>query len=147
MRRTLGQPRLDVGAHRPLPRMNFADDSNQIVREGVLQKVGCGSCLQRAMDVFIAVEHRQHHDAGVAVDTPDRLDRVCSTQPLEPQIHQRHVWSKTTEQLDGLVAAGGRRDHFHVRLPVDDERDAFADDPVIVNAQNADLGVHVRLYD
>ena len=70
------EPGLDVGSNRPSAGVDFAHEADQIVGKRVLQQVGGGARGERAMDVLIALVHRQHDDAGVGVVAPDRLDGV-----------------------------------------------------------------------
>ena len=90
------------------------------------------------MDVFVALIHRQHDDAGVGVFAPDRLDGFQSAHRRQLQVHQCDVGAFALEDNDRFFASGGGADDFHVRLPGDDEPDAFANDAVIVDAEHAD---------
>ena len=121
------------------PHDGLADDANEIVRERVLQQIGGRARFERAVDVFVALIHRQHDDArGLGSSRAD--SRIASTPPIAPSCRSISVTSGLAplEQLDGFFAAGRRPDHLHVALTVDDERDAFADDAVIVDAQDPD---------
>ena len=76
IRGTLIEPGSHVGSHRMSPGVHFPHDTDQVVGEGVLQQVGRGARGQRAMNVLIALIHRQHDDARVRIVAPDLLDRV-----------------------------------------------------------------------
>jgi hypothetical protein len=45
------------------------------------------------------------------------------------------------KQVDGFLAGRRRRHHPHVGLAIDERRDAFPDDSVIVNAQDSNQPV------
>ena len=141
VRGSLREPRLDVGAPRPLARMHVAHDANQVVRERVLEQIGRRARMERPVNVLVSVEHRQHHDAGAGVRAADRFDRLGAAQAVEPQVHQRHVGLESLKEIDRFLAAGGRGDHLHVGLLVDDECDSFPDDAVIVDAEDPYLVV------
>src|SRR5262249_30203027 len=54
------------------------------------------------------------------------------------QIHQRHIRLLLAELPDGVVAGRRLRDHDHVGLSVDDRRNAFAQQRMVVNAEDPD---------
>ena len=137
LRRPFVQPGLDVGADRTPARVDLADEPDEIVRQRVLQQVGRRPGGQRAMDVFVALIHRQHDDPGVRVLAPDRLDGFESAHGRQLQIHQRDVGPFAFEERDRFFACRSRADHFHVGLAGDDESDALANDAVIVDAEHA----------
>ena len=61
--------RLHLGAHRRLETLvHLADGMDQVRERRVLEQVGGRAGLQRAEDVLVALEHRQHDDAGRRID-------------------------------------------------------------------------------
>ena len=68
----------------------------------------------------------------------DRANRLDAAHRAELQVHQRHVGPVLPVQRHRFLAGRGERDDLHVGLTVDDQRDALADDPVIVDAEHAD---------
>ena len=94
---------------------------------------------QRALDLDIPLERRQHHDAGVGKLAADRDQRVDAADVGQPKIHQRHVRTMLAEQLNRLAAGRGLGHDHHVGLAVDNRGDALAQKRMIVDAEDANL--------
>jgi hypothetical protein len=57
------------------------------------------------------------------------------------EIHQGHVWSKAIEKGDGLFPLCRDADDFHVSLSVDDQGNAFTNNSVVVDTEDANAGL------
>ena len=65
-------------------------------------------------------------------------DGLHPAHPGHLQVHQRHIRAAVAEDLQGLQAAGGFADQLHVRLAFDHRRDAFAQQGMVIDGQDAD---------
>jgi hypothetical protein len=138
------QRRSDIGREWPVAGVHAPYDVNQIFGERVLQQIGGCACLERAINILIALIHCQDDDMGVRVGLSNLADRLETTHGWELKIHESDVWHQTREQLNGSLAVRRRRDDFHVRLAADEQRQAVEHDTVIVDAQDADSLVGAR---
>ena len=68
-----------------------------------------------------------------------RIARIASTPLIVPSCRSISVTSGRYFRCSATASSpdAAERDDLHVGLPVDDERDAFADDAVIVHAEHA----------
>ena len=98
--------------------MNLADDPDEIVRQRVLQEIRHRAGLERPIDVFVALVHRQHDDVRPGGLAADRANRLDAAHRSELQVHQRDVGTVFPVQRHRLLARRGERDDFHVGLPV-----------------------------
>ena len=67
----------------------------------------------------------------------DGADGVEAIDAGQLQVHQRDVGPMLQELLDGFLPVARLRDDEHVGLQADDPDDAFAHQPVVVHAQDA----------
>ena len=111
----LGELRRDLVRNALLAGVHLPHRLDQLLRRHVLQQVAARAGRERALDLDVALERRQHHDARVGELGADRDQRVDAAHVRQPQVHQRHVGPMLAEQLDGLAAGRRLRDHRHVR--------------------------------
>src|SRR5260221_9833082 len=94
MARAFVEPGLDIRPDRSFSAVDLPHDVYEVVRQGVLQYIGCRAGLERAVDVFIAVIRGQDDDFGFGMLPSDGGDRLETAHATELEIHQGHVWSK-----------------------------------------------------
>ena len=138
-RDVLGQLRRDL-LRDPLPAgVDLTHRIGQLLRRHALQHVAARAGGQRALNLDVPFERRQHDDARVGELVADRDHRVDAADVRQAEIHQRDVRTMLAEALDRLAAGRRLGDQHHVRLAVDDGGDAFAQQRMIVDAEDADL--------
>jgi hypothetical protein len=76
--------------------------------------------LNGAVDIFIAVERRQHNDSRFLVVTTDFLKRANAIELGHAQIEQRHIGSMLFPKTDGFASIGRLADDGHVCFPSDE---------------------------
>ena len=79
------------------------------LRPGVLEQKASGAGPERAVDVLVEVEGRDHHHRHRVRDAPpgEELGHLDAVEPGHPDVDQAHVGAEPTRQLDRSVAVGG----------------------------------------
>ena len=137
-----GERCFDVAAKRLPARVHLANHAHEILRERVLQEIGGRAGFERAVDVLVALIHREHHDPRVRVGLPDLADGVEAAHTRQLQIHQRDVRLHPDDAVDRFFAVGGGPHDFHVGLAADEQRQAFQHHAVIVHTEDANALAH-----
>ena len=75
---------------------------------------------------------------GVGRAGADGDHRVDAAHVRQPEVHQRHVGPMLLKQLDRFAAGRRLRHHDHVGLVGDDRGDAFAQQRMVVDAEDTD---------
>src|SRR5215831_717386 len=88
----------------------------QILPDMVLQNIGFGPRFQSALRECIATIGCQNDDSCVAEFAPDGEDGIDPIHVRHLQVHESDIRMVRTELRDGLLAGGGLRYQFHVRL-------------------------------
>src|SRR5258705_9323550 len=69
---------------------------------------------------------------------PDGNHDINATHVRESKIHQRYVWPVLAKLLNRLLTIRCFGDQFHIWLAIDKRSDAFAQQVMIIRAQNSD---------
>src|SRR5262245_16628746 len=134
-----GQVGGDVGWNTLHARMHLPDHGHQFGWRHVLEHVTACAGGQRALNLHVAFEGRQHDDPRLRKFIPNRAQRIDPARIGQSEIHQGDVGVVSSKQFDRFMAVRCLRDHFHVRLVVDDRSEAFAEHRMIVDTEHADL--------
>ncbi len=99
-----------------------------------------GAGLERAVDVFVVIEGRDHDDRERVVDAgagelPGGLDPV---EVGHADVEQAHDRRQLTGERDGVEAVGGLPDDLDVGLSVEDHGKTGPDDLLVVSDEHTD---------
>ena len=97
------------------------------------------SCFEGAKNLNVALVGRQHDNFRIGKFSPNRYDRIEAVHLRHLQVHQRDVWTMSTELLDRLAAVRGFGDQSHIRLGADEYGYALPYEGMVVNRQNSNL--------
>ena len=103
-----------------------------------------GAGLERAVDVFVVIEGRDHDDRERVVDAgagelPGGLDPV---EVGHADVEQAYIGSQLAGERDGVEAVGGLSDDLDVGLSVEEHREADPDDLLVVGDEYTDGHVY-----
>ncbi len=124
--------------------VDFPYRVGQVSRRGALEQVTAGSRFESTLHLNVSFRGGQHRDAGVAKLTANRYEDVDAVHIRQSEVEQRHVRPVLPKLLNRFAAVFRLRHDLHIRLVIDDLRDPFAQQGVIINAKhtNADLIGH-----
>jgi len=89
---------------------------------------------ESSLDLDIAREHRQQDDPSVGEFRPDRERDVDAAKIRKPKIRQGDIGPELAMFPDPFLTAGSRAHQPHVGLVVNQTRDSFAEQRVIIDA-------------
>src|SRR4029077_709302 len=97
-----------------LPRVNLADDLNQLLGRHALEHVSPRLRLQGAFNVNVAFECSQYDDARVVEFGSNRDHRFDTASVGKSQVHERNVGLVLAKLLHGVLSVGRLCHHQHV---------------------------------
>src|SRR5271168_3381511 len=118
-------------------RVDLADYLDDLFEWRALQKIAANSGRERALNLNIPFEGREHDDPGVREICPNQGNGADSAHVGEPQIHQRDIRLVFFEFFDGFHGRSRHSNELHVLLMVDDGRNACAEARMVVDTQYA----------
>lgn len=118
-------------------RMHLPDDSDEFFMRAAFEQVATRATGERALNLHVAFRRRQHNDARRWVIGANRGDCCNATHVRKPQIHEGEVRHVLAELRYGFGCGRGRRYQLHVSTLGDDRRDSFAEQRMIIHAENA----------
>ncbi len=115
------------------------DGLDEQLRPGVLEQKASGAGPERAVDVLVEVECRDHHYRDRVRDAPpcEEPGHLDAVEPGHMDVDQAHVRAEPMRQLDGGVAVGGLADDLDAGLRVKDHRQAGTHQVLVVGHQHA----------
>ena len=113
--------------------MDLTDYPNEVIRKAVLEQIGGCARFERAEDVLVALVHRQDDDAGVREFGSQSLDGLDAAHAGQLQVHDGDVGTEASEELERLFPGRRHRDDPHVRLEIQELRDRFPNDRMILD--------------
>ena len=96
---------------------------------------------------IVAVIPAQEHKPRVRKRVAHRQRGVVSRAVIEVEIHDHHIRRKVPRQRTSLSNGSGLADHLHVLLPVKQQTQAFGDELVVFDDDDADrsaIAVHAH---
>ena len=117
-------------------RVRLTDDLDEILRRRGLEHITAGASLQRALDLHVAFESREHHNASVRVFRADGDQRIDAADIRKSQIHQGHIRLVLTKLLDGFMARSCLSYQKHVRLIFDEYGNPLSQQRMIIDTEN-----------
>src|ERR671919_1010542 len=120
--------------------MHDADRLDQPLARRVLEQEASGARSQRAEDVFVEVECREHEHSGRRLDCAARQlrCRLDSIHVGHADVHQDDVGSQLAHAVDRLPAVGSLADDLEPGLRVEEQSEAGAHELLVVDDQHAD---------
>ena len=110
--------------------------ARQLRRRDIFQQIADRSCAQRLDDVFLVIEGGQH-DHLAAGQLPVDLGRGHDAiHDGHADVHQDDIGVQRQRFFDGFLAVDGLTDHADALLDVQQRRDAFTHQALIVHDQD-----------
>src|ERR1044072_1305919 len=123
--------------------MNRSDNLKQVVTGHALQNVRRGAGPQRALNLAIAIQRRQHDDARTRKLTTDPDQRIYAVTARQSNIHERDVGHRSTKLQQRLDSISSLCNEKHVPLRTNDRAQTLAKHRMILNDQDANrFNVH-----
>ena len=120
---------------RDLPGTTFNRSDNS-ARSIPFSRYPFGPRLQRAINIFVSIERRQHDDPGSRKFLADACDSLHAVHLRQSQIHQRHIRLMLAELLHRFLSIRSFRNHRKAGHRLQQCRKALAHDVMIVNQQD-----------
>ena len=115
-----------------LPRLHRLDGLEQIGVGGALVDIGGGPRLHGLLDVVLVLVHGQHDHFGLR---PAALDLPQAVQPVHfrhGQVEQQQIRFELLKQLEGLFAVRRLAHHRQVRIALQQQFQAGAEEFVVI---------------
>src|SRR5215472_5228814 len=120
-----------------LTRMHPADAIHQCFPRDVFQQIAFGACLNRAVDIFVAIEGCQHNNARILIVLADLLDRADPIELRHSQVEERHIGTMLFPKIHCFAAITGFANNSHVWFTLDQRSQTFPHNAVVVGDQNS----------
>ena len=127
---------LDTGIEHGLPRYGGIEGAPDVVSGRVFGQVPGGAGREGGHDGLVVGVGGQDHDGDLGMLGPDRLRRLHPVLAGHAQVHQHDVGLRGPDELDRLDAVLGQPDHLGVGETIDDGRQTFAHDALVVGDQD-----------
>src|SRR5205085_8793002 len=111
---------------------NSSDSAKKIVLRGILQQIGSDTGLQGSHDVAFIAMHAQHYDGCSRQCARDSARRLDSVEVRHSDVHDHYVRFLVFNQPNNFASVAGFTDHLEVRLLLQEQSQAVADDSVVV---------------
>ena len=135
--RVLGELRRHVVRDPLAAGVDLADRLDQLPRRHALEQVAARAGRERALDLDVALEGREHDDASVGELGADGGERVDAAHVGQAQVHERHVGPLRPVLLDASRPVRRLGHELHVGLRVDQRADPLAQQRMVVHAQDS----------
>src|SRR5437660_12220342 len=86
------------------PSLHAANGIDQRLARNVLEQIALRSRLNRAVDIFVTIERRQHDNPRVLIVSPNLFDYAYSIELRHAQIEHRHLRSMPLPKLDRFTS-------------------------------------------
>ena len=118
--------------------MHRANGSDKILAGHSFEQIRPGACLQRAVDVFVAVVRGEHDEPRLRRLHADALDHVHAAHPRQPQVDQGDIGLVLAKLRDGLYAVGGFAHHLQAVCHIQQRHQSLANHVVVLHNQHSD---------
>ena len=123
-----------IGTPRAIPHQ-----CDEILVQTVFRDADPGAGIERLRARFIPFVGEQAKNASGRIDSEDFLQGCDSSPGRKIQIHQRHVGPFLSEGLDSFLTRCGHAGEFHVGLELNQKREAFAEQWIVIHRQDPNL--------
>src|SRR6476659_8703053 len=96
------------------PSVLAANGINQRLARNVLEQIALRSRLNRAVNIFVTIERRQHDNPRVLIVSPNLFDYAASIELRHAQIEQRHVGPMPFPKIDRFSSVTSLSNNHHV---------------------------------
>jgi hypothetical protein len=128
----------DARSHDGLAPMDHAHGLDEVVGGHVLEQEAGRTSPQRVDDVLVEVVRRQDQHAGRVAELVEPARRLDAVHARHPDVHEDDVGPQRPHLRQRDLAVGGLADHLDVRLGLQDEAEAGAQQRLVVDQQDAD---------
>jgi len=94
--------------------------------------------VERAVDVLVEVERREHEHPGRILLLEQEAGRGDPVQLRHPYVHQDDIRLQLARQRHGLLAVSSLADDVDLRIGAQDHAEARADEPLVVGQEDRD---------
>jgi hypothetical protein len=128
----------DPGSDDGLAPVDHAHGLDEVVGGHVLEQEAGRTSPQRVDDVLVEVVRRQDQHAGRVAELVEPARRLDAVHARHPDVHEDDVGPQRPHLRQRDLAVGGLTDHLDVRLGLQDEAEAGAQQRLVVDQQDAD---------
>jgi hypothetical protein len=121
-----------------LAAVDHAHGLHEVVCGHVLEQEAGRPRAQRVDDVLVEVVRRQDQHAGRVAELVQPARRLDAVHARHPDVHEDDVGPQRPHLRQRDLAVGGLTDHLDVRLGLQDEAEAGAQQWLVVDQQDAD---------
>ena len=137
-REMVGQVLHQLRRHVLAARVDLANDLDELIVRRTFQDIATRTGFERAPDLIVSFESREYDESSVGELGADCRDRADAVLVRQPQIHERDIGPMTAELFDSLPGCSRHGYKLHVRLLVDDRRNALAKQGMVIDTEDAD---------
>src|SRR6266446_10523824 len=94
--------------------VDSANAINQCLARHVLEQIAFRSRLNGSVNVFVAIERREHDNPRVLILGTDLLDNTNAIELGHAQIEHRYIGPMLPPKIDRFTSVTGFSDHLHV---------------------------------
>src|SRR5215470_4641185 len=127
--------------------VNSTDCFCQILGVRAFQHVSSRPLCKSPFYLGVRLEGGEDDDPCSGKLSTNRNHGVDAAHIWKTKVHESDIGLVFTKTFDHLVSVRRLRNHQHARLAIDDHRDGFANESMIVNTENPNGGVHNRLLE
>src|SRR6266498_847652 len=125
-----------------LPRMDLANNIDQLAGRHTLEHVSTRPCRERSPNLVVAPKTSKDDEPCVRKLIADGDHGFYAAYIWKPDFREDHVRFVLTKILNSLPSGGSLRHQQHVWLSIDNAGNSHAPQGMVINGQNPDLLAH-----